>query len=198
MAVVASAAVDPTELAARLRARLDPAPSPAPEPGDRLAAVLVPLVARPEPALILTRRAEDLSRHAGEISFPGGLVDGSDADLAAAALREAWEEIGLDPALPQVLGALRPVHTSVSGILVVPFVGMLADPPALNPDVGEIAEVFRAPVARLLEAEAERTWRWADGGSWTGWVYEVEGRTVWGATGRMVHELLEIWREEMW
>lgn len=189
--------MDQTELAARLRAHLDPAPSPRPEPGDRLAAVLVPLVARPEPALILTRRAEDLSRHAGEIAFPGGLVDEIDAGLAEAALREASEEIGLDPGSSEVLGALPPVHTSVSGILVVPFVGMLADPPALDIDEREIAEVFGAPIARLLEVEVERTWRRADGGSWTGWVYDVGGRTVWGATGRMVHELLEIWRREM-
>lgn len=189
--------VDPSDLAVRLRAALDPSPAPALAPGDRLAAVLVPLVRQPEPALLFTRRAAALSRHAGEIAFPGGLVDADDLGLAQAALREAEEEIGLARDLPEVLGALPPVHTTVSGILVVPFVGMLREPPRLHLRDAEIAEAFEVPVARLLELEAVRTWERPDGGRWTGWVYEVEGRTIWGATGRMVHELLEIWRREM-
>ncbi|GBC86415.1 putative Nudix hydrolase NudL [bacterium HR12] len=186
-----------SELRTRLRPSLDPSPEVVPAPGDRLAGVLVPLVASSDPALILVRRAASLSRHAGEIAFPGGLVDEADAGPLAAALREAEEEVGLDPGLPEILGALPPVHTTVSGILVVPFVGMLAEPPRLSPGDDEIAEVFEAPVRRLLEVEAERTWDRPDGRRWTGWVYELEGRTVWGATGRMVHELLEIWRREV-
>lgn len=189
--------MDPVLLAERLRAALDPAPSPTPRPGDRLAAVLVPLVAHPEPALIFTRRAAELSRHAGEIAFPGGLLDEEDVGLAEAALREAEEEIGLARHLPEVLGALPPVHTSVSGILVVPFVGVLREPPMLRVRDAEIAEVFEVPVRRLLELEAVRTWERSDGRRWTGWVYETRGRTIWGATGRMVRELLEIWRKEM-
>jgi 8-oxo-dGTP pyrophosphatase MutT (NUDIX family) len=189
--------VDLDDLAERLRAALDPSPSPAPGPGDRLAAVLVPLMADPEPGLIFTRRAAALSRHAGEIAFPGGLLDADDVGLAEAALREAEEEIGLARDLPEVLGALPPVHTTVSGILVVPFVGVLRDRPELHVRDAEIAEAFEVPVARLLELETVRTWERPDGGRWTGWVYEVEGRTIWGATGRMVHALLEIWRKEM-
>jgi 8-oxo-dGTP pyrophosphatase MutT (NUDIX family) len=189
--------VDELDLAERLRAALDPSPDPALGPGDRLAAVLVPLVGGPEPALIFTRRAAGLSRHPGEIAFPGGLVDEADVGLAEAALREAEEEIGLDRDLPRILGALPAVHTSVSGILVVPFVGMLGERPRLRIDAGEIAEVFDAPVRWLLEVEAERTWERPDGRRWTGWVYEVQGRTIWGATARMVHELLEIWRREL-
>jgi len=187
----------PADLRSRLRAALDPSPEPVPEPGDRLAAVLVPFAETPEPSLVFARRSEDLPRHAGEISFPGGLVDEGDADLAATALREALEEIGLDPTLPEVLGALPWVHTTVSAILVVPFVGMLESLPALSASDGEIDEVLTFPVRRLLEVEDVVVWKRPDGRRWRGWTYEVEGSTIWGATGRMLHELLEILRREM-
>lgn len=186
------------DLRERLRAQLDPVPTPVPGPGDRLAAVLAPLVELPELALVFTKRADDLPRHPGEISFPGGLVDPGDADLASTALREAQEEIGLDPALPEILGALPTVHTTVSGILVVPFVGMLVDPPVLCVDGrDETDEVLTFPVDRLLDAEAVHELERPDGRRWRGWMYEVEGTTVWGATGRMLHDLLEILRKEM-
>ncbi len=186
------------DLRERLRAHLDPVPTPVPGPGDRLAAVLAPLVELPELALVFTKRADDLPRHPGEISFPGGLVDPGDADLASTALREAQEEIGLDPALPEILGALPTVHTTVSGILVVPFVGMLVDPPVLSVDGrDETDEVLTFPVDRLLDAEAVHELERPDGRPWRGWMYEVEGTTVWGATGRMLHDLLEILRKEM-
>ncbi|HEU4355184.1 MAG TPA: CoA pyrophosphatase, partial [Actinomycetota bacterium] len=163
----------------------------------RLAAVLAPLVELPELALVFTKRSDDLPRHPGEISFPGGLMDPGDADLVATALREAHEEIGLDPSLPEVLGALPAVHTTVSGILVVPFVGMLVDPPVLSIDGRETDEVLTFPVDRLLEAEAVHELERPDGRRWRGWLYEVDGTTVWGATGRMLHDLLEILRKEM-
>ena len=187
----------PADLRDRLRAALDPAPAPVPQPGDRLAAVLALLVELPELALVFTLRSDALPRHPGEISFPGGLADDADDDLVATALREAEEEIGLDPASPEVLGALPPVHTTVSGILVVPFVGMLVDPPVLTISDGEIDEILTFPVERLLEAEAVHELERPDGRRWRGWLYELEERTIWGATGRMVHDLLEILRKEL-
>jgi len=189
--------VGATALRARLRGALDHAPDPQLVPGDRLAAVLALLVASPELSLVFARRSDALPRHPGEISFPGGIVHPEDVDLAATALREAQEEVGLDPALPELLGALAPVHTTVSGILVVPFVGMVDAPPALSIGDGEIVEVLSFPVRRLLEVEAEVEWERPDGRRWRGWVYELDGRTIWGATGSMLHGLLEILRKEM-
>ncbi|HEV8564542.1 MAG TPA: CoA pyrophosphatase, partial [Actinomycetota bacterium] len=139
-------------------------------------------------------RSSILSRHAGEISFPGGLQDPGES-LAETALREAYEEIGLDPALPHLLGALPPVHTTVSGILVVPFVGVLHELPVLTPSDREIEEVLVFSIARLAEVEAEVEYELAGGRAWRGWVYELAGATVWGATGRMLHDLLEVVRK---
>ena len=183
------------DLHAQLRVALDPSPTPTVAPGDRLAAVLAPLVERPEPSLVFTLRSSVLSRHAGEISFPGGLQDPGES-LLETALREAHEEIGLDPALPDVLGALPPVHTTVSGILVVPFVGVLGELPLFTPSDREIERVLVFPIARLAAVEAEVEYELAGGRTWRGWAYEVEGTTVWGATGRMLHELLEVVRKQ--
>ncbi len=187
----------PADLRERLRAALDPAPAPVAAPGDRLAAVLALLLEAPELALVFGRRSRALSRHAGQIAFPGGVADEGDDDLVATALRETEEEIGLDPALPEILGALPPVHTTVSGILVTPFVGALDVLPALGRGDGEFDEVLAFPVRRLLEAEALVERERPDGGRWTGWTYELEGTTIWGATGQMLHDLLELLRKEM-
>jgi 8-oxo-dGTP pyrophosphatase MutT (NUDIX family) len=178
------------ELPARLRATLDPAPSVDLAPGDRLAAVLVPLVLETEPTLVFTIRAEHLSRHPGEVSFPGGMAEPEDADLRATALREANEEIGLDPAWVQILGGLPAVHTFVSGILVVPFVGTMERAPTLTVDVGEIASVFTVSLAALATVERPIERARPDGSIWSGWTYDVESGTIWGATGQMVHSLL--------
>jgi 8-oxo-dGTP pyrophosphatase MutT (NUDIX family) len=160
-----------------------------------LAAVLAPLIESPEPALVFTVRASGLSRHAGEVSFPGGLQDPGEA-LVETALREAFEEIGLVGRDVDVLGALPPVHTSVSGILVIPFVGILEAPPAFNVSDDEIAEVLTVSVTRLAGVEREVEYRFEDRGTWRGWAYDVEPHTVWGATGRMLHSLLEAIRKE--
>jgi 8-oxo-dGTP pyrophosphatase MutT (NUDIX family) len=149
----------------------------------------------PEPALVFTRRAADLSRHAGEISFPGGLQDPGET-LLETALRECREEIDLDPADVEIVGALATVPVRVSSIVVVPFVGMLASPPALTHSVGEIDEVLTVPVGRLAEVESTMELARDDGRVWTGWAYELEGTLIWGATGLMVHDLLEVLRKE--
>lgn len=178
-----------------LRSALTADPDPRPAPGERLAAVLAPLVELPEPALVFTRRAADLSRHAGEVSFPGGLQDPGET-LRRTALREAREEIDLDPAAVEIVGTLAPVHISVSSILVVPFVGMLASPPVLTHSVGEIDEVLTFPVRRLADVEAAMELARDDGRIWKGWAYELEGTLIWGATGAMLHDLLEVLRKE--
>jgi 8-oxo-dGTP pyrophosphatase MutT (NUDIX family) len=188
--------VDTLDLRAVLRAALDPAPSPRPDPGDRLAAVLAPLILTPEPSLLFTERAADLSRHAGEMSFPGGLTEAGDRDLAATALRETYEEIGLDPALPDLVGALPAVHTVVSRILAVPFVGVLEAPPALTLSPDETAGVLIVPVSTLMSVEEERELSRGGGRVWRGWWYELGGGVVWGATGSMVHSLLDLVRKE--
>jgi 8-oxo-dGTP pyrophosphatase MutT (NUDIX family) len=182
----------PTELGARLRAALDPDPRHEPEPGDRLAAVLIPVLG--DGTVIFTKRSEELSRHAGEISFPGGIGHDEDAGPADTALRETEEELGLAPSSVEVLGALAPVHTHVSAILIVPFVGLLGERPAFRPNPAEISEVLEYPLAELAEAETEVEWR-LDGGVYRGYAYEMPDHTIWGATARILHELLEILRD---
>jgi 8-oxo-dGTP pyrophosphatase MutT (NUDIX family) len=183
------------DLSTRLRAALEPDPDPEPAGADRLAAVLALLVGSSDPTLIFTVRATSLSRHAGEVSFPGGLLDPGESP-AGAALRETQEELGLDPALTQLLGAMSPVQTHVSGILVVPFVGMLAALPALQVNGSEIDEVFTSPIHQVAAAEAPMKVTRADGTVWSGWRYDLGSHVVWGATALMVHELVELLRKE--
>ncbi len=180
---------------ARLRRGLVQDPAPDPPPGDRLAAVLALLVEAPTPSLLFTERAPTLSRHPGEISFPGGLLDPGERPMDAA-LRETHEEIGVDPELPEILGALGPVHTYVSGILVVPFVGIVPDRPTLTLNPGEIAEVLTFGLADLASVEAPIELPREDGSPWHGWAYHLDGHTIWGATGWMLHALLELVRRE--
>ena len=178
------------DLPARLRLSLDPDPHVDLLPGDRLAAVLVPLVLDREPSLVFTVRSGQLSRHAGEVSFPGGMCEPHDAGLRGTALREAQEEIDLDPDAVAIVGALPAVHTFVSGILVVPFVGVLVQTPTLTVNVGEIAGVFTAALATLASVERRIERARPDGSIWSGWSYDVEGGRIWGATGHMLHDLL--------
>jgi 8-oxo-dGTP pyrophosphatase MutT (NUDIX family) len=184
------------DLAAALGPHLEADPRPEPAPGDRLAAVLALVVGEPEPALLLTERAADLSRHPGEVALPGGLQDPEDGSLLATALREANEELGIDPSLPVVLGALPPIHTFVSGILVTPFVATTTLLPPLSVHAAEIARVLMTPLRTLAAVERERELHREGGRVWRGWSYEVEGATVWGATGAMVHALLTLCRKE--
>ncbi len=184
-----------SDIALAVAPHLEADPRPRPAPGDRLAAVLA-LVVGDVPALVFTERAADLSRHPGEVSFPGGLADPEDVDLRATALRETYEEIGIEPASVTVLGALRPIHTFVSAILVTPFVGMLPTLPRLVISDAEIARVLTASLRELADVEEQRSVRAPDGTTWRGWWYELPGATVWGATGAMVHELLSLLRRE--
>jgi 8-oxo-dGTP pyrophosphatase MutT (NUDIX family) len=190
--------VHPLDPFTRLRAALDEAPDPEPPPGDRLAAVLALFIGRSDPSLLFTVRAEGLSRHAGEVSFPGGLQDPGES-LIETALREVGEEIGLDGAGIEVLGALPSVHTTISGILVVPYVGMVSSSPALTINEDEIDEVVTVPVARLIEIEEAVEYERPGGERWRGFAYPLTHHTIWGATGWMLHSLLElVGREPSW
>ena len=180
----------PTDLRERLAATLDPDPAPELPPDTRFAGVLLPLVASSRPSLIFTRRSEHLSRHAGEISFPGGLQHEEDASLEATALRETEEELGIPRSAVEVIGALAPVHTFVSGILIVPFVGVLSERPVLSPNADEIADVLEYTLEELAAAEDVVEFP-ADGHVYRGFAYEMGANTIWGATAKILHEMLD-------
>ena len=158
------------------------------------AAVLLPLYGWPEdePGLVFTERRADLRRHAGEISFPGGRKDDADADLAATALREAQEEIGLDPAAVELGDALPSTNTFVTGYRVHPFVGHIPHPAELNlePNPTEVETVLTFSLDLLRESyEIRRLVR--RGIPIHTPTYEVEGHLIWGATARILGDLLE-------
>jgi 8-oxo-dGTP pyrophosphatase MutT (NUDIX family) len=156
--------------------------------GTKDAAVLVPLY--PELRAVFTERREDLRRHAGEISFPGGRRDHPDEDLRTTALREAHEEIGLDPADVELVGALPPVGTFVTGYRIFPFVGRIEEGHVWTPQESEVARVLEFSLADLVRGhEMKRLVR--KGVPIKTPTYTVEGHLVWGATGRIVQSLLE-------
>lgn len=160
-------------------------------PGTALAAVLVPvLTAGPDLRLVFTQRTDTLSRHAGEISFPGGLAD-PDEDLPHAALRETEEELGLPPSDIELIGSLPPVHTRVTGILIVPFVGLLHADPRFTPNAAEIADILEFRLVDLVAAGSEREFAY-DGRTFRTFVYDMSGHVIWGATGWILHSFLEI------
>lgn len=160
--------------------------------GGTDAAVLLPLHGWPEkPGLIFTERRADMRRHAGEISFPGGRRDEGDADFAATALREAEEEIGLDPATVELCGALPPAATFVTGYRIHPYVGLVADPSELNlePNPAEVETVLAFSLAGLRNGYAMRRLIRRGVPIHTP-TYEVDGHLIWGATARILGDLL--------
>jgi 8-oxo-dGTP pyrophosphatase MutT (NUDIX family) len=183
------------QLRSLLADTLEPDPRSHPRPEEHLAAVLVPIVEDQDPWVVFTRRTDELPRHAGEISFPGGLSHAVDAALRDTALRETEEELGLSPSEVDVLGALPAVHTFVSSILIVPFVGILRPRPAFAPNAGEIAEVLQYPLVRLADAEREVVLPRGDH-VYRGFAYEMQDNTIWGATAFILHSLIEIVRKE--
>ena len=161
--------------------------------GGTAAAVLVALYGWPEePGLLFTERRADLRRHAGEISFPGGRQDEADADLAATALREAQEEIGLDPAAVELCGALPPTSTFVTGYRIHPFVGLLPNPAelGLKPNPAEVETVLTFSLEQLRDGYAIRRLLRRGVPIHTP-TYSVGEHLIWGATARILGDLLE-------
>ena len=161
-------------------------------PGPRRSAVLVPLYVDAAGAahLVFTERRADLRRHAGEISFPGGRSEPGDADLRATALRETQEELGLPPDGVELLGALQPTPTFVTGYAIYPFVGLIEPGFRWVPQEREVAQVLELPL-EAVRAGYRRRRLVRRGMPFRTDAYETGGHLVWGATARLVADLLE-------
>jgi 8-oxo-dGTP pyrophosphatase MutT (NUDIX family) len=156
------------------------------------ASVLIALTDEVEPHVILTRRASHLSTHRGEVAFPGGKQDDTDPDLLYTALREAQEEIGLEPGLVEVLGPLGQVM-SKHQLQVTPWVGIVPQDVILTPSLAELESLFRVPLSFFMEDRRQRTDIVRFRGM-THYVpaYEYNGYVIWGLTAYMLVELLNV------
>jgi 8-oxo-dGTP pyrophosphatase MutT (NUDIX family) len=152
------------------------------------AAVLVGIVTGPAPGILLTKRTPHLRQHSGQVSFPGGRIDPGDADAEAAAVREAQEEVGLDPGHVEVLGRLRDYVTG-TGYRVTPVLALIAPGFAPDPSADEVDAVFQLPLAVLLDPAAPRRQRAMFQQNWREyWVWPHPEHYIWGATaGILVH-----------
>jgi 8-oxo-dGTP pyrophosphatase MutT (NUDIX family) len=170
---------------------LEVAPPLAAIGGLRPAAVLVPIVARERLTVLLTRRAEHLTQHAGQIAFPGGKVDASDADSSMAALREAHEEIGLASTLIQPLGFLDTYQTG-TGFQIDPLVALVAPDYTLRVDTSEVAEAFEVPLDFLMDVANHQTHAklWQNGER-RYYAMPYENYYIWGATAGILRNMYE-------
>ncbi|HEX5078147.1 MAG TPA: CoA pyrophosphatase [Geminicoccaceae bacterium] len=154
------------------------------------AAVLIGMVERADgPRVLLTQRTTHLRDHAGQISFPGGHVEPGDSSIAATALREAWEEIGLDPARVEILGELA-TYDTVTGFRIHPVVGWLTPPFELRPDPHEVQDVFELPLEFVVDAANHRRQTFRRGAlTRSYYVLPFENRFIWGATAGILVNL---------
>jgi 8-oxo-dGTP pyrophosphatase MutT (NUDIX family) len=156
------------------------------------AAVLVGITGGPAAGVLLTRRTAHLRRHSGQVSFPGGRIDPSDLSPEAAALREAQEEIGLDPALVEPLGRLPDHHTS-TGFTITPVTALLRPGFAADAVSDEVDAVFTLPLATLLDPSAPQRRRLEFAGAWREfWVWPHPEFYIWGATAAILVRLADI------
>ncbi len=158
---------------------------------SRPSAVLIALYDGPQGAeVVLTRRSKRLSNHRGEISFPGGRTDAGESAVDTA-LREAHEEVGLDPRLVTVCGELGHLNTLVSRSYIVPVVARLESRPVLKPSPAEVDRVLFVPLTELVRADTHREECWGTPpDDFSIHFFELDDETIWGATGRMLYQLL--------
>ncbi|MEI6447494.1 MAG: CoA pyrophosphatase [Actinomycetes bacterium] len=160
-------------------------------PGVTESAVLVPLtVVDDEVRVVFTRRRDDLRRHAGEFSFPGGRRDPGEANLIETALRETEEEVGIDRSLIELIGALQPTATIATDFSIHPFVGVVPAGAARVAEPAEVAEVIEVPLGELVASRERRRLTRRDLAFHTT-VYPVGDRVIWGATARILDDLVD-------
>jgi 8-oxo-dGTP pyrophosphatase MutT (NUDIX family) len=162
------------------------------------ASVLVPIVLRAQPMVLLTERTAHLSTHSGQIAFPGGRADPEDPSPAATALREAQEEVGLDPGCVEVLGPLS-TYVTGSSFIITPIVGLVRPDAVLRANPHEVADVFEVPLAFLLDPAHHRHHVVEWGGvrrEWFSMPYQDgdKNRFIWGATAGMLRNFYRFMR----
>ncbi|MGA7710255.1 MAG: CoA pyrophosphatase [Rhizomicrobium sp.] len=169
----------------------DPASRPQGQPILLPAAVLFPIVARAEPTVLFTKRSEDLSRHAGQVSFPGGRADSEDGSLVVTALREMREETGIAEDFVSVVGFLD-VYETGTGYAILPVVGLLREGFVLAPDAREVTGIFEVPLGFLLDPAncQERTAEWK-GRLRRFYAFQYETHYIWGATASILVNFAE-------
>ena len=169
-----------------------PAVSRPAEQGRRSAVLIACYEGADGPETILTRRPQHMRKHAGEVAFPGGAKDEADDSLWHTALREAHEEVGLDPTLPKRSGDLDSFVTGASYSLVQPIVATLDDVPTLTASADEVDVILTVPIAELTAPGVYRSEEWFWENEWIPMhFFELVGDTVWGATALMLHNFLE-------
>ena len=175
----------------RLRSALNTrSPRREAQKGARDAAVLIPVVERDEPALIFTVRTDNLPSHKGQISFPGGAIDPGDVSATHTALREAHEEIALDPDDVHIVGELDTFPTFVTGYNVTPVVGFIEKRPELRANPAEVAEVLWVPLSELDDTTRAEPGFEHQGRSYPTEAWVWNGHVIWGVTARIIRLFL--------
>lgn len=157
------------------------------------AAVLVPLLDRPEPCLLFVKRTNLVAHHKGQISFPGGAVDPGDRSFLDTALRECEEEIGLPRRVVEPLGLLDDTETVATQFVITPVVGAVREAVAWHPDGHEIEKVLEVPWSALTDPRNFRVEWWERAGVRRPvYFYDWQGETIWGATARILKHYIEV------
>ena len=186
MTTEALAAMTRARLAARVRRVVPPGPL-------IRAAVLLPIIDRGEPYLVFAKRTDRVGHHRGQIAFPGGTISPRDASDLDAALRECDEEVGLPPAVVDVLGVLDDSETFATRFVITPFVGLVREPVVFRPDGFEIEKVIEVPYAALADPRSFRVEHWEHAGvTRPVYFFDWQDETIWGATARILKHYLEL------